>query len=48
MESLNPDLAIYGSKNEFTRTDTVFFALSEIRQEAVSLLTENYHALADY
>ena len=36
MESLNPEFALHGSKNESTRTDTVFFPLSEVCKNVVS------------
>ena len=37
MESLNPEFAVYWSKNEATRIDTVFFLLSEVSKGAVFL-----------
>ena len=36
MESLNPEFALYGNKNEATRTDTVFFPISEVSDGAFS------------
>ena len=38
MESLIPELALFGSKNEFTRTTTVLLLLSEVGTGAVSLV----------
>ena len=35
MEQLNPKFAFYGSKNNCTRTDTVFSPLSEVSTGAV-------------
>ena len=40
MESLNPELALYGSKNEFPRTNTVVFPISEVSTGAVSLVIQ--------
>ena len=37
MESLNPEFALFGSKNECARTDTVFFPLSEVITWVVTL-----------
>ena len=37
MESIYPELALYGSKNEFARTDTVFFPLSQVCTTVVTL-----------
>ena len=37
MESLNPELSLNCIQNEYTRTDTVFFPLSEFSKLAVSL-----------
>ena len=36
MKSLNLEVAIYGSKSECARTDTVFFPLSEVSTKAVT------------
>ena len=41
MKSLNPELSIYGSTTKFTRTDTVFLALFEVRKGAVVLRPNN-------
>ena len=30
MKSLNPEFALYGGKNKFDRTDTVFFLISQV------------------
>ena len=38
IESLNPELALYGSKNGCTRTNTVLPTISEVSTGAVSLL----------
>ena len=38
MESLNPELALYVSKNECTRTNTVLPPISELSTRAVSLV----------
>ena len=37
MESIHPELALYGRKNECARTDTVFFPISEVSEGKVSL-----------
>ena len=37
MESIYPELALCGSKNECARTDTVFFPISEVSDGTVSL-----------
>ena len=37
MESINPEFAHYGSQNECSRTETVFFPSFEIGVGAVSL-----------
>ena len=37
MESIYTELALYGSKNECARTDTVFLPLSEVCDGTVSL-----------
>ena len=37
MESICTDLALYGSKNECSRTDTVFLPISEVCNGTVSL-----------
>ena len=37
MESLNPELALYGSKNECARTNIVLLPISEVSTGAVSL-----------
>ena len=39
MESIYPELALCGSKNECARTDTVFFPISEVSDGTVSLKT---------
>ena len=39
MESLNPELALYGSNNLCTRTNTVLPPISEVSTGAVSLIT---------
>ena len=38
MESIYTELALYGSKNECARTDTVFLPISEVCNGTVSLL----------
>ena len=38
MQSLSPELALYGSKNKFTRTKTVLPPISEVSTGAVSLI----------
>ena len=38
MESLNPELALYGGKNESARTNTVLLPISEVSKEGVSLV----------
>ena len=37
MESMYSELALYGSKNECARTDSVFFSISEVCDGMVSL-----------
>ena len=37
MESIYTQLALYGSKNESARTDTVFYSISEVWDCKVSL-----------
>ena len=37
MESISTELALYGSKNEHARTDTVFPLISEVFNGTVSL-----------
>ena len=37
MESIYTELALYGSKNEGARTDTVFLPISEVCDGTVSL-----------
>ena len=37
MDSIYTELALYGSKNECTRTDTVFLPVSEVCDGKVSL-----------
>ena len=37
MESIYTDLALYGSKNECARTDTVFLPISEVCNGKASL-----------
>ena len=37
MESVYPELALGGRKNECARTDTVFFPISEVSKGTVSL-----------
>ena len=37
MESIYTELALYGSKNECDRTDTVFLPISEVGVGTVSL-----------
>ena len=37
MESLTLQFVLYGSKNESTSTDTVFFLLSEVSEVGISL-----------
>ena len=38
MESIYTELALYGSKNECARTDTVFLLIPEVCDGTVSLL----------
>ena len=40
MESIYPELALCGRKNECARTDTVFFSISEVSEGTVSLLAQ--------
>ena len=42
MESIYPELALCGSKNECARTDTVFFTISEFSEGTVSLAEQCY------
>ena len=37
MENIYPELALYGTKNECARIDTVFFPISEVSKGTVSL-----------
>ena len=37
MEILYPELALCGRENECAKTDTVFFPISEVNEETVSL-----------
>ena len=37
MESLNAEFALYGGQTKCTRSDTVFFPLSEASNRAISL-----------
>ena len=37
MESIYAELALYGSKNECAKTDTVFLSISEVCDGMVSL-----------
>ena len=39
MESINTELAFYGSKNKYARNDTVFLPISEVCDVTVSLTT---------
>ena len=39
-ESLNPELALYGSKEECTMTNTVSHLISEVRTGVVSLIND--------
>ena len=41
MESIYPELALCGIKNECARTDTVFFPISEVSKGTVSLKKTN-------
>ena len=45
METIHPELALYGSKNVCARTNTVFFPISEVCDGTVSL-TNIRHLLA--
>ena len=45
LESLNPELAHYGSKNECTRTNTVLCPISEVNTGAVSHAHLNFSSL---
>ena len=38
MDSINPEFALYGSKNKGARTDTVFFPMSEVGTRGVDPL----------
>ena len=40
MESIYPELALCGSKNECARTDTVFFPISQVCTRGVTLIIE--------
>ena len=48
MESIYPELALCGSKNECARTDTVFFPIFEVSDGTVSLIMEGKHQLLGY
>ena len=48
MESINTELALYGSKNECARTDTVFLPISEVCNGTVSLTEVILRGLARY
>ena len=41
MESIYPEFALYGSKNENARTDTVFSPLSQVCNRGVTLNTNS-------
>ena len=41
MESTYTELALYGSKNECARTDTVFLPISEVCDSTVSLNSQD-------
>ena len=43
MESIYTELALYDSKNECSRTDTVFLPISEICDGTVSLVLKSKH-----
>ena len=38
IENIFPELALYGSKHYYARTDTVFFPISEVSESTVSLM----------
>ena len=40
MKSIYKELALYGSKNECARTDTVFLPISEVSDGKVSLVEQ--------
>ena len=42
MESIYTESALYGSRNECARTDTVFLPISEVCDGMVSLTTMQY------
>ena len=46
MESICPEFALYDSKNECARTDTVFFHKSEVCTRGVTLWVVFYHNLS--
>ena len=49
MESVVPELALYGSKNESTKTNTVLLPISEVSTVVVSLIIRvphGYHHLS--
>ena len=48
MESIYTELALYGSKNECARTDTVFLPISEVCDGTVSLtIGYGWHIFSD-
>ena len=47
MESIYTELALYGSKNEGARTDTVFLPISEGCDGTVSLAKELQNCMID-
>ena len=48
MESIYIELALYGSKNECARTDTVFLPISEVCDDMVSLLCVTFIRLMKF
>ena len=46
MESIYTDLALYGNKNEFARTNTVFLTISEVCEVTVSFTNFDILVLA--
>ena len=48
MESVNTELALYCSKNECAKTDTVFLSISEVCDGTVSLINVSHGVLKNY
>ena len=48
IKSIYTKLALYGSKNECARNDTVFFPISQVCTRGVTLAIKNYASFARY